>query len=201
MSRKPVIKMLTATRIAMIESSTKIPVAQTTISPVTTATEVQTSVKQVLAVGFEDDGVLAAADADQDQADDQVDADATSATSAPSPSAFNGAGWISRSIATQAVPIAGDDDEDAFQSGGKELDLLVPVGVRRVHGPLRVAQGKVSRQSGKQVDAGLEGVGQETDGPGEPLGGRLQADGEDRGKDRQQDQRSQSAWRHPGPGK
>ena len=75
------------------------------------------------------------------------------------------------------------DDQGAFKAGGKEFDLAVAVrvsGVGALGGKDDAAQGKAGRH---HVDDGLQGVGEDGGGAGEPEGEELhrhqpQADGQ-----------------------
>src|SRR5262245_1180937 len=117
----------------------------------------------MLAVGLENDGVLAAADADQDEPNNEIDNRRDQCDGRAKSKRLQRGRMYEAIDCDPGRSNPRNDDEDAFQPGRKELDLLVTVGMRRVRRALRVVQGKVGRQSGKEVDEGLEGIGQETD--------------------------------------
>ena len=115
--------------------------------------------QQVLAVRFEDDRIVPPADAHQCHADREIESRGGQCER-HADAEFRQRRWMKEPIdCDPAGANAGNHDEHALQPRREEFDLLVPVGVRGIHRPVRVAQREIGGDGGEQVDARLESIG------------------------------------------
>ena len=155
---------------------------------------------QVLAVGFEHDGLGFPTDSQQDLGNREVDGRRCQPDGEANVQVLR---QFRRKELADGVPsdTAGrGQDQRSFQATGEKLDFLVAVGVRPVHGLGGVPQREQRGDGRQQIDDGFGGVRQQGNRPREPISEPLQPQREQRGQDREQNRVSRlrrHAWQNP----